>query len=111
MADHTRGEPGYGPNRVEPHIVGAIDLGLTTHHSWMRQAACRHSDAHPDIFHPQPKARTEHQLAKHICRQCPVQQRCLDHAIGEHETDGIWGGMTPGERHRHAYRARKEATA
>lgn len=38
--------------------------------------------------------------AKAICRECPYQLPCLDHALDNAEPEGIWGGLDPHERHR-----------
>lgn len=38
------------------------------------------------------------EAAKNLCRVCPVRIQCLDVALIEHETYGIWGGLTPDER-------------
>ena len=35
--------------------------------------------------------------ARQICKQCPVQQQCLQHALQYPTTDmsGVWAGKTP----------------
>jgi WhiB family transcriptional regulator, redox-sensing transcriptional regulator len=38
--------------------------------------------------------------AKEVCDVCPVRMCCLTFAIKNNETEGIWGGLTPGERKR-----------
>lgn len=45
----------------------------------------------PDRFDPYAEARP-------ICQRCPVVEECLEHALANDETDGMWGGMSPGER-------------
>ncbi|TMK81786.1 MAG: WhiB family transcriptional regulator, partial [Actinobacteria bacterium] len=35
-----------------------------------------------------------------ICATCPVRAQCLDYAIRNRETYGIWGGTTPDQRRR-----------
>ncbi len=35
--------------------------------------------------------------ARQVCRSCPVADECLDHALYEPETKGMWGGHTPTE--------------
>lgn len=52
----------------------------------------------PDIFFADKGP--EAQAAKTICRQCPVQQECLDFALEAKEDIGVWGGTTPTERRR-----------
>lgn len=33
-----------------------------------------------------------------ICRQCPLQARCLEYAVARPEVHGVWGGLTAEER-------------
>ena len=64
--------------------------------SWTQRAACRGTDT--DIFFPaSPEEEAE---ALSICATCPVRAQCLEHAIRNRETYGIWGGMTPEQRRR-----------
>ena len=37
---------------------------------------------------------------RQICASCPVRLRCLQFAINNNVTSGIWGGLTPLERRR-----------
>ena len=41
--------------------------------------------------------------ARRVCAACPVRQPCLDYAISNRITHGIWGGLT--ERERRALRS------
>lgn len=62
---------------------------LTIRPDWHAAAACRN---HPDInwF---PEQGEPVAPAIRICRtECPVRDQCLDHALTNHETRGIWGG-------------------
>jgi WhiB family transcriptional regulator, redox-sensing transcriptional regulator len=38
--------------------------------------------------------------AREICSSCPVRAKCLQFAIDNGITAGIWGGLTPLERRR-----------
>ena len=38
--------------------------------------------------------------AKKICADCEIKDLCLDFAILNQETNGVWGGTTPDERNR-----------
>lgn len=38
------------------------------------------------------------QLAKRVCRRCPLLYPCQEHALREGEAWGVWGGMTAEER-------------
>lgn len=70
---------------------------------WMDRAACK--DADPEWFHPLQGGRDAYTPGKAVCAACPVSLRCLGYILAV-ETDGLeaglWGGMTPTERH--AYR-------
>lgn len=62
--------------------------------------ACSAEGIDPELFQPVSElARAQINRAKEICRGCPIQGSCLQHAMrrGEH---GIWGGTTEGERRR-----------
>ena len=73
--------------------------------AWRQRAACRGVD--PDIFYPVSDEDAEE--AKAICMQCPVQQKCLDWALGNREKEGVWGGATERERRRIIRRRRRSA--
>lgn len=74
-----------------------------TRPAWHRQAACRGMG--PDVFFPAP-GRTA-QPARAICADCPVAQECSAEALADHGLEGVWGGLTVGERD--ALRARGAA--
>lgn len=60
------------------------------------RAACRGLD--PELFYPH---RGENRIAveaKAICAGCSVQDECLEWALGNRETIGIWGGTSDLER-------------
>ena len=61
---------------------------------WRELAACRGTDL--DLFFP---GRGESAgPARQVCAACPVRQPCLDYAISNRITHGIWGGLTELER-------------
>jgi WhiB family transcriptional regulator, redox-sensing transcriptional regulator len=64
------------------------------HMSWQDLANCRGAD--PDLFFPERGASTR--TAKSICRECSVQDECLEYAIVGSEKFGIWGGLSERER-------------
>jgi hypothetical protein len=47
--------------------------------------------------------------ARRICARCPVREPCLDYALGNAITHGIWGGLA--ERDRRALRSRHVGAA
>jgi WhiB family redox-sensing transcriptional regulator len=61
---------------------------------WRELAACRGTDL--EVFFPDrgESARP----ARQVCAACPVRQPCLDYAITNRITHGIWGGLTGRER-------------
>lgn len=60
---------------------------------WPSAAACRNGD--PDALFVQG---AEQNVAKRICRSCPVRYECLADALDNRIEFGVWGGMTERER-------------
>jgi WhiB family redox-sensing transcriptional regulator len=67
---------------------------------WRLRAACRGQD--PEIFFPARQVRgsvaQRSVAAKRICAGCTVADDCLDWAVRNGETWGIWGGLNELER-------------
>lgn len=66
---------------------------------WRELAACRDED--PELFFPigtGPAAQAQVELAKAVCRRCPVLEQCLTYALSSGQDAGIWGGLTEDER-------------
>lgn len=67
---------------------------------WWADAACRVEES--GAFFPQHRGRSmplrQVLRAKAICARCPVQKRCLETALRQGESEGVWGGLTPHER-------------
>ncbi len=74
--------------------------------SWSKRAACRGVD--PLVFFPATD--DDAGPAKVICDACDVRELCLDHALGEREREGVWGGCTERERRRILRRRRRAAS-
>lgn len=73
--------------------AGVPDLTLPPRPAWMALGACRD---HPEVdFYDAPRRAAR---AKRICAGCPVREACLRWAMEQDEPDGVWGGLTPGER-------------
>jgi WhiB family redox-sensing transcriptional regulator len=66
---------------------------------WRELAACRGTDL--EVFFPERGESAG--PARQICAACPVRQPCLDYAISNRITHGIWGSLT--ERERRALRS------
>lgn len=71
---------------------------------WVERAACRWTD--PETFFPTSVVETAEAVARAsaYCYTCPVWRDCLRYALDNNCRDGIWGGLTPGQREawRHA---------
>lgn len=70
---------------------------------WRSEAACVGMD--PEIWFPTNKAETE--VARSICRTCPVVGACLSSAMSQ-PTVGVWGAMCEMQRG-WLHKRRKEA--
>lgn len=67
--------------------------------TWREHAACRGIDA--TTFFPAGEtgeAVSHVEAAKFLCRQCPVEEACLEFALITKQEYGIWGGRTEAER-------------
>lgn len=58
--------------------------------AWHDRALCAEVD--PEIFFPNKGASTRE--AKKVCHACPVRAECLEYALANGESFGIWGGVT-----------------
>jgi hypothetical protein len=58
-----------------------------------------------------PTAGVIPRLARETCAACPVREECLQHALVNNETSGIWGGTTDRERQRIGYAPRPRMMA
>jgi WhiB family transcriptional regulator, redox-sensing transcriptional regulator len=67
---------------------------------WRELAACRGTDL--DVFFPERGESAG--PARQVCAACPVREPCLDYAISNRISHGIWGGLT--ERERRALQSR-----
>lgn len=62
---------------------------------WMDEALCAQTD--PEAFFPEKGGSVSG--AKRVCASCPVRDECLAYALRNNVRHGIWGGLTPRERH------------
>ncbi len=74
-------------------IAVAIENGSE---DWMAYGKCR--DVHPSVFFPSDGAGVE--IARKLCKDCPVKSPCLELALVEHIDHGVWGGASERERRR-----------
>jgi hypothetical protein len=61
---------------------------------WRQLAACHGVDL--DVFFP-VRGETAGP-ARQVCAACPVREPCLEYALSNRITHGIWGGLTERER-------------
>ena len=64
----------------------------------LSDAACRRCD--PEMFEPAPKDYAAIDAARQICARCPIRLECLVVVLQTPGAQGIWGGLTTGERAR-----------
>ena len=62
--------------------------------SFYKDANCRGTNQ--DEFFPDRGSSTV--IAKKICSECNVQEKCLEYAVDRKERFGIWGGKSERER-------------
>jgi WhiB family redox-sensing transcriptional regulator len=72
---------------------------------WREAGKCRHLPA--DIFFPQDGVRVE--VARQICADCPVKEPCLEYALANRISEGVWGGSSERQRRRLARQRRSRA--
>lgn len=66
---------------------------------WRHAALCKEED--PELFFPigsKGPALIQIEMAKSICRRCPVTEECLGWALATGQDAGVWGGMSEDER-------------
>ena len=64
---------------------------------WMRHALCARVGG--DFWFPDKGGVSrEESMAKAICRKCPVRLPCLQYAMDNGETEGVYGGLSPRDR-------------
>ncbi|MGW2635686.1 WhiB family transcriptional regulator [Streptomyces sp. NPDC001348] len=67
--------------------------------NWRKWAACRFED--PELFFPVSEGGAsliQIEQARSICRRCPVLHECRAWALRNGEYEGVWGGLTAGQR-------------
>jgi WhiB family redox-sensing transcriptional regulator len=68
---------------------------------WQKDAACKGMGA-ALFYHPDgergPEKLSRDNAAKEVCFKCIVRTACLEYALANLETYGVWGGTTEDER-------------
>ena len=73
---------------------------------WIGRANCR--GVSPDIFFPTRGEPTDE--AKAVCQGCAVRDECLESALINHDTHGVWGGTSENQRRKIRASRLKDAT-
>jgi WhiB family redox-sensing transcriptional regulator len=68
--------------------LSVLDALRATETVRSRELPCRDND--PELFFAESPADVE--LAKSLCRSCPVRTECLAGALERREPWGVWGG-------------------
>ena len=68
--------------------LSVLDALMTSEESLAQELPCRSND--PELFFAESPADVE--LAKALCRPCPVRAECLAGALDRNEPWGVWGG-------------------
>lgn len=68
--------------------ISVLDALIASEESAAEGLPCRSND--PELFFAESPADVE--LAKSLCRSCPVRAECLAGALDRHEPWGVWGG-------------------
>lgn len=79
---------------------------------WLERASCVSED--PDLFFPvgmTPPAIEQTDVAKAVCRRCPVIRECLVWALDTAQDAGVWGGLDEEERRQIRRARRRDAAA
>ena len=61
---------------------------------WVSRALCAQTD--PELFFPERGESGN--LARRICADCEVREECLEFALKDPTTVGVWGGTTTHQR-------------
>jgi WhiB family redox-sensing transcriptional regulator len=91
MTMHAIGKPDQdGNQKAQTDVLDAMEC------DWMAVGNCNNHP--PSVFFPSDGVGVE--IAKKICSTCPVQERCLEYALGQRIDHGVWGGTSERQRRR-----------
>lgn len=68
--------------------ISVLDALVESGETDVENLPCRSND--PELFFAESPADVE--LAKALCRSCPVRNECLSGALERREPWGVWGG-------------------
>jgi WhiB family transcriptional regulator, redox-sensing transcriptional regulator len=95
-------DPGFLATSVAP-VLQTWHLSIVDatwdNRSWRQQAGCANLDT--NMFFPTGLTGgsiEQTNLAKSVCKDCPVANQCLEFALRTLQDHGVWGGRTEEER-------------
>jgi WhiB family redox-sensing transcriptional regulator len=59
----------------------------------------------PELWFSTHESSSKYTIARNLCNRCPVRAKCLEYALANEETYGMFGGLTPNERRKLKTRA------
>ena len=80
--------------------------------AWQERGKCREAANELFFLDDGEKGavkRRKIELAKRVCKACPVINECTQHALSLPEPYGVWGGMSEEDRKKMVKRGRKTA--
>jgi len=89
--------------RAQEGVTAVGYVSLKEHRfprNWFQQALCQTRESYLELFNPpesDPPAVQDAKMTEAValCRRCPVRLACLAAAVGNNESTGVWGGLTP----------------
>lgn len=54
----------------------------------------------PELWFSTHESGAKYKMARNLCNRCPVRAQCLEYALSNEEEFGMFGGLTPKERHK-----------
>ena len=94
--------------------IKRLPMPLMDTYEWQYDGLCREVDPEsffsPEAERGTPKAQRE-AAAKALCVQCPVIERCREHALAVREPYGVWGGLSEAEREEILHPGRRDHRA
>ena len=94
----SEGVRGIGSKATSESMAG-VPRAVDPAAPWQAKAACKSKN--PELFFPEGSGsavRQQVEYAKAVCGSCEVMNRCLEHALVNSESFGIWGGLTKEQR-------------
>lgn len=76
--------------KYQQYVISSI-------HRWNSEASCKRLPQNVDFFDVRESNLISY--SKKYCTKCPVQYHCLYTAMISQEIYGLWGGLTPKQRH------------